>query len=143
MFFCRTTWLSPHEKRRFFHGNMGNKLGKSLQMKFFQACFSFRCINPINPRILKGGFGFLWTRKGLKSMVFRRSSRKNPWKQWKNSPSFSCAKKRGYHGDIEGNQKKSMTGWWFEHFFLFSIIYINIWDVILPIDELIYSYFSR
>ena len=30
------------------------------------------------------------------------------------------------------------TGWWFQTWLLFSIIYINIWDVILPIDELIF-----
>jgi len=30
------------------------------------------------------------------------------------------------------------SGWWFQTFGLFSIIYGYIWDVILPIDELIF-----
>ena len=30
------------------------------------------------------------------------------------------------------------SGWWFQTFVIFHFIYIYIWDVILPIDELIF-----
>ena len=128
MFFCRTTWLSLMRNGGFFMGTYGKLWEKISTNEVWRLAFLLGVSIP--ELVFQGGFGFLWTGKGLSFPWFSVDLREIHHETTeKFAKLFWCVFWWGYLREISREiNKKSMTNaWWFQTFFLFSIIYGCVW----------------